>query len=203
MLLLLLACKPQECGSAVYVLPYDNASPAAELFDSDGDGDADLVEMCGVDLGSYGYSRSDLGLTTITLSPEAPSDAMGDNSDVTNYILPGGAFVFLTEHLQAGNSLGMEALGGSGLHHLMGTMEDVYASYDLLEGTVEVMEGPKEETDLVYEGSAQWKIHWSLTLGDPQSLQPLQIWDATDWIRIGPGTEVGDPIDYPPDYSPS
>lgn len=203
MILFFLACEPGECGTAEYVLPYDNSSPAAELFDGDGDGDADLVETCGVDAGSYGYFRSDLGITTVTLYPEAPKDAAGDDSDVTNYLLPGGAFVFLTSHLKAGTTLGMEALGGAGLHHLMGTMEDLYASYDLLDGTVEILDGPKEETETVYEGYERWEIHWTLTLGDPQSLQPLQIWDATDWIRIGPGTEVGDPIDFPPDYQPS
>ena len=112
-------------------------------------------------------------------------------------------FSFLTSHLAKGTTLGMEALAGSGLHHLGGTQEEVYARYDLLDGSMEILDGPREETDLVYEGSSQWQIHWNMSFGDPQNQMELQRWDATDWVRIGPGSQVGDPLDVPPDYEPS
>lgn len=49
----LAACEPGECGTAEFVMVYAGGK-AAELFDTDGDGDADLVERCSADLGSFG-----------------------------------------------------------------------------------------------------------------------------------------------------
>lgn len=196
--LVLTACAPGVCGSAEYVLLY--AGGEAAVFDTDGDGDADLVEHCGVDLGVYGYSRADYGLTELLLSPDTPADTIESHSDMTLTLLPSGSIAFLTAHLAAGTSFGMEALAGTGLHKLGGTAGETYATYDLLDGTVDILDGPRASTGTVYEGSEEWQLRWRLTFGDPMNGTELQRWDAEDWVRIGPGSTIGEPVDLPPDF---
>jgi hypothetical protein len=197
-LVLLSACTPAVCGTAEYVFVYPGGG--GEMFDTDGDGDADLVEHCGVDAGMFGYSRDDYGLTELTLSPDTPEDTIESTGDMSAYILPGASVAFLTSHLTVGTSIGMEALAGSGLHKLGGTETETYATYDLLDGTLEVLDGPRESTDPVYEGYASWQLRWNFTFGDPMNGMELQMWDAEDWVQLGPGSTIGEPLDLPPDW---
>ncbi len=197
-LLPLVACAPGVCGTAEYVLLYAGGEGA--VFDTDADGDVDLVEHCGVDLGVYGYSRADYGVTELILSPDTPEDSIESHSDMSLYLLPSGSIVFRTAHLVAGTTIGMEALAGTGLHKLGGTAGETYATYDLLDGELEVVGGPRPSTDTIYEGYDEWDLRWRLTFGDSMNGVELQRWDAEDKVRIGPGSTIGAPVDLPPDY---
>jgi hypothetical protein len=199
-LLLALACAPSVCGTAEHVFVYPGGE--GEQFDTDADGDADLVEHCGVDAGMFGYTRDDFGITELTLSPDAPPDTIEANGAMSTYILPAASVALLTSHFVVGEVVGIEGLAGSGLHKLGGTAGETYATYDLLDGALEVLDGPKESTDPVYEGYASWKLRWQFTFGDPMNGMELQRWDAEDWVQIGPGDTIGDPLDLPPDWSP-
>lgn len=73
---LLGGCKPAVCGTAEYVLVYEGGEGA--MFDTDGDSDADLLEQCGDELGSFGYSRADYGITIgdpVSLPPDRVAPA--------------------------------------------------------------------------------------------------------------------------------
>lgn len=192
-------CTPAVCGTAEYVLVYPGGD--AEMFDTDGDADADLVEQCGDELGSFGYRRDDFGITEISLSPSTPEDTIESHSDMTLYLLGAGTLVFLSSHLEPGTTLGIEALAGTGLHKLGGTAGETYANYPLLDGSLEVLDGPRPNPDPVYEGYESWELRWTLTFGDPANGMELQRWDAEDWVQIGPSSSVGDPVDLPPDWT--
>lgn len=191
-------CGGGDCGTAEFV----TAGDALALFDEDGDGQtADLRERCGVDFGSFGFRRNDIGFTTLTLDPSPMSNSFQEQLDLDNYLLPASTVTFLTSHLKAGATLTMDNLGGSGLHHLGGMSTDLYTTFKLLDGTVEVVDGPRKSKRHFAEmdHTEEWRFHWTLEIGDPQSSLVYQTWDAEDWISISDGTQIGEPIDVPPD----
>ena len=195
-----LACGPRPCGDAGYV----TAGDALALWDVAGDGlTADLVERCGPDWGTYGLRRTDLGLTTLLLEPDPADFDFEASLEVSTYLLPSATLSFLTEHLAVGTVLGMESLGGTGLSKLHGTIDPGYTTYGLLDARVEVIEGPKVAKDTVGASAHEetWTLAWSAQLGDVQTGQVLQTWDAEDRVTIGDGTEIGDPLGPPPDWS--
>lgn len=197
-LLMATGCGGGDCGDAEFTTGGD----ALVLFDEDGDGaTADLREACGVDNGSFGFRRNDVGLTMLLFEPSPMSSSFEDQLDLENYLLPSSTVTFLTSHLEAGATLTMDNLGGSGLHHLGGMSTDLYTTFTLLDGTVEVVDGPRKSKSHFAEEdhTEEWRFHWTLEIGDAQSGVVYQTWDAEDWISISDGTEIGEPIDVPPD----
>lgn len=191
-------CGPTPCGDAGYV----TGGEALATWDVDGDGvDADLVERCGANWGSFGLRRGDVGLTELVLDPSVPDFDFEAQLHLSSVLLPAASLVFLTEHLAVGETFGMEALAGGGLHHLGGEITDVYTSYLLLDAEVRVLDGPKPARDTVGElsNTESWLFAWTASFGDPASGAELQAWDAEDWIDVSDGTEVGDPLWVPPD----
>lgn len=191
-------CGGGNCGDAKFTTGAD----ALAAFDEDGDGTtADLREACGAATGSFGLRRADLGITTVVFDPSPLSNDLESALRLTDLLLPSSSVVFLTEHLEAGVTLDMDTLGGSGLHKLYGTPGDIYETFKLLDGTVEVLDGPRVSKGTVAELSneEQWRLRWKLSFGDPQSGMVTQTWDAEDWVPVSDGTEVGTPADYPPD----
>lgn len=197
-LVLATGCGGGNCGEAHYT----TAGDALALFDEDGDGvTADLREACGIDNGSFGFRRTDVGLTMLLFEPSPLSASFEDQLELDNTLLPSSTVTFLTSHLEAGATLTMDNLGGSGLHHLGGMSSDLYTTFKLLDGTVDVVDGPRKSKDHFAEmdHTEEWRFHWTLEIGDPQSSLVYQTWDAEDWISIRDGTEIGEPIDVPPD----
>lgn len=197
-LVLATGCGGGNCGEAHYT----TAGDALALFDEDGDGvTADLREACGIDNGSFGFRRNDVGLTMLLFEPSPLSASLEDQLELDSTLLPSSTVTFLTSHLEAGATLTMDNLGGSGLHHLGGMSTDLYTTFKLLNGTVEVVDGPRKSKDHFAEEdhTEEWRFQWTLEIGDPQSSLVYQTWDAEDWISIEDGTEIGEPIDIPPD----
>jgi len=192
----LTACEA-NCGEAHYTTGGD----AAALWDADGDGTADLKERCSANWGSFGSRRYDIGMTELILDPYVPNNDFSEQLSLSDYLLPVATLVFWTSHLTEGNTLDIGQLGGGGLHHLAGTSGDLYSTYPLLRGTLEVLEGPKpgKGTFADEDHTELWRFHWTVEYGDAQNGMVLQTWDAEDWIQIDDGIEIGDPAYFPPD----
>ncbi|MEQ1504707.1 MAG: hypothetical protein ABMB14_20885 [Myxococcota bacterium] len=198
LLAMLYAACAVDCGSASYVTEGD----ARALWDEDGDGTADLMERCGADWGSFGLRLHDLGLTTLTLSPNVPSRDFDEDLEVATYLLPGAELTFYTAHLEAGATLTVDQIGGFGLSKLHGTVEPGYVTYGLLDATVVVLDGPGEVPGAFDEDEAErWELQWDAVFGDVQTGATLQEWHATDVVDVANGTEVGDPAVVPPDWT--
>jgi hypothetical protein len=195
-IVLLPGCGTLACGDATYV----TANDALAMWDEDGDGTtANLVEQCGGAVGSFGFRRPDLGLTKLLFDPYPASGNFEEALEVASLLLPAAEVVFYTEHLVVGNTITIDQLGGFGLHKLMGTIEPGYATYPILEGTIQVLEGPGNVPGGWEEDNPErWRFQWDLTFGDGQT--PLQTWNATDAIDIVDGIEIGDEA-YPPDWT--
>ncbi len=50
---------------------------------------------------------------------------------------------------------------------------------------------------LVYEGGEGAMFD---TDGDSDAGLELQRWEAEDWVQLGPGSTIGDPVSLPPDW---
>lgn len=191
------ACGAADCGTAAYV----TAGDAAAAWDADGDGTADLIERCGAGWGTFGLRRTDLGLTGLTPSPNVPSGSFEEDLEVSGLLLPGANLTFYTAHLTEGAVITTDQIGGFGLHKLDGTYAGIYASYALLEATIEVLSGPDNVPGGFEEDQPErWRLKWDALFGDPQSGAVLQEWHAEDVVDVTNGITIGDEA-FPPDWT--
>lgn len=187
------ACAPGVCGTGELV----TAGDAAALLDDDGDGDADVVELCGTLEGSWAFRRS-AGWVSLFLGADQPDNTLESSGEISTYLLPATEVVFLTSRLTAGETFGIEGLAGSGLHKLEGTAAAGTVSSTLLDGTIEVVDGPRPAPGALDEATERWKLSWRLELGDPANGTVLQTWDAEDWVEVSPDDITAGTT--PPDY---
>lgn len=192
LILLLSACSP-VCGS----VEVTTAATGAELYDTDGDGDTDLTEVCGTLAGSYAYRRTDLGWGQIILS--ADGDPSGEiDYATTTYVLGVADAWFLLEHLETGQVMGMDNLDGAGIHKPHGTAELGYVVYALSNARLEVLDERQSDRmtrDLFEEDNPMdYLLAWDIEYGEG-----AQRWQGEDWVQFMDSSDRGDPLYRPPD----
>lgn len=191
---MLLACGYRDCGSLEYY-----TWEVDPRFDTDGDHYLDLMEACGVDYGSFGFSYAPEDYTAIFVDPSEWD--LGDAADVVYDYLPTTEIVFRSQHLRDGGTFGREALAGFGLHKPGGAADLVTTTYGLTDGEVEVLAGPRANN---FDGE-DWKLRLRLVFGEPAdpATRGWQVLELEDWINVSPAigswADAGSTIIAPPD----
>ncbi|HNC97887.1 MAG TPA: hypothetical protein PKY30_05825 [Myxococcota bacterium] len=195
-LLLSLACGYRNCGSLEYYTYEVNAD-----FDDNQDNYLDLQEACGVDYGSWGSNFPDVGLVSFFV--DYSEWDTHDSGTIAYDYLPLSEIVFLADHLSKGTVLGMEQLGGYGFHKPGGAVDYVTTSWPLTEGSLEVLDGPREND---YEGT-DYKLSFRFVIGTPddQATRGYQVLEAEDWFNFSDSLWAWDSAGHayaePPDYT--
>jgi len=194
LLVLASACTPDVCGS-VEIRAID---PETQHFDTDGDGDLDLVEFCGTSYGAFALDRPDYDLMIISFDASAPDNEISSDGTISRVVLPAAQIAILNKHLVPGTKLTMANIAGSGLHKTSAAA--IYNVYPLTAATMEIISGPHEREDEVVideeHWSEEWEISWDLEFGDG-----VERWTGTDRIKRSDGDTIGTPTHLPPDYA--
>lgn len=197
LLILLSACGYRTCGTLEYW-----TYAVDPQFDDNADQYLDLIEACKADYGSFASDFPDVGLSSLLVSNSEWD--MTDAVDVTYDYLPTTEIVFRTDHLVVGEVMTMAHLAGYGFHIPEGVSWGAVQSWGLYDGTIEVLDGPKEGS----VDGVDFKIRFELVIGAPDDQAPrgYQVHQGEDWVNFSPSLWAWDAAGHnglaPPDWTP-
>lgn len=152
------------------------------------DGGLFVGEDCSPFGGSHGslYAFTNLASLTLDFNTASIAESVSIIYDLTPYSI----VFFRADHLEEGTVLDMGSLSGLAIHDPTATGQ-LPVQQDLLQGSLEVLAGPRGPDD-----EPRYKLAWDVTFGDD-----FQIHRGEKWIEFLPTNPNLLPVfEYPADY---
>lgn len=181
-------CGYRECGQVkLWTVAID------EAYDEDRDHYLDLIEGCGEDVGAFGQSFPDAQIVSILFDNSSWEEE--EIVDVAYDYLPSAEVAFKAEHLREGTVLEIVNMAAVGYHIPSGDSQALRSQFELVEGRIEVLAGPKVDD---FEG-VNWKLRWRFTFGEVSEAAPkgMQVWSGEDWVNFADALWAWDPAGHP------